>query len=44
MKFSGHVQNGTRKKYLDFGCDPDHCLDLLGGGLCSLSAFVSVCF
>ena len=40
MKFSGHVQNGTRKKYLD----PDHCLDLLGGGLCSLSAFVSVCF
>ena len=33
MKFSGHVQNGTRKKWLDFGCDPDHCLDLLDPGI-----------
>ena len=29
MKFSGHVQNGTRKKRLDFGCDHDCCLALL---------------
>ena len=33
MNFSGHVQNGTRKKRLDFRCDPDHCLDLLDPGI-----------
>ena len=30
MKFSGHIQNRIRKK---FGCDPDHCLDLLDPGI-----------
>ena len=29
MKFSGYVQNGKRKILLNFGSDPDHCLDLL---------------
>ena len=33
MKFSEHVQNGTRKKCLDFGYDPDYCLDLLDPGI-----------
>ena len=28
MKFSG-----TRKESLDFGCDPNHCLDLLDPGI-----------
>ena len=32
MKFLGQVQNGTRK-WLDFGSDPDHCLDLLDPGI-----------
>ena len=30
MKFSGHVQNGTKKKLLNF---VDHCLDLLDPGI-----------
>ena len=29
MKFSGYVQNGKRKIWLNFGSYPDHCLDLL---------------
>ena len=29
MKFSGYVQNGKREILLNFGTDPDHCLDLL---------------
>ena len=29
IKFSGYVQNGKRKISLNFGSDPDHCLDLL---------------
>ena len=27
IKFSGYVQNGKRKKWLDFGSELDHCLD-----------------
>jgi len=27
MKFSGMVGNGPMNKRLDFGGDPDHCLD-----------------
>ena len=29
MIFIGYVRNGKRKKWLDFGRDPDHHLDLL---------------
>ena len=29
IKFSGYVQIGKRKMWLNFGSDPDHCLDLL---------------
>ena len=29
IKFSGYVQNGKRKIWLNFGSDLDHCLDLL---------------
>ena len=29
IKFSGYVQNGKRKIWLNFGSDPDHSLDLL---------------
>ena len=29
IKFSGYVQNAKRKIWLNFGSDPDHCLDLL---------------
>ena len=29
LKFSGYVQNGKRKIWLNFGSDPDRCLDLL---------------
>ena len=32
MKFSQNVLNGTRKKWLDFGSDLDHCLDHLDPG------------
>jgi len=28
MKFSGKVDNGPLKKWLNFGGDPDHRLDL----------------
>ena len=28
LKFSGNVKNGTRNKWLDFGCDPGHCLGM----------------
>ena len=27
MKLSGNVKNGTRNKWLNFGCDRDHLLD-----------------
>ena len=33
MKFSGHVKKGTRKKWLDFGCHLDHCLDFLDSSI-----------
>ena len=29
IKFLGYVQIGKRKMWLNFGSDPDHCLDLL---------------
>ena len=29
IKISGYVRNGKRQKWLDFGSDSDHCLDLL---------------
>ena len=29
IKFSGYVQIGKRKMWLNLGSDPDHCLDLL---------------
>ena len=29
MKFSGYVWKGKRMKWLNFGSDPDHYMDLL---------------
>ena len=48
MIFLGYVRSGKRKKWLDFGRDLDHHLEILkvqqlsslGGGLCSPSLLV----
>ena len=33
MIFLGYVRNGKRKKWLDFGRDPDHHLNLVDPGI-----------
>ena len=33
MIFLGYFRNGKRKKWLDFGRDPDHHLDLVDPGI-----------
>ena len=38
MEFSRNVQNGTWDKWLDFGSDLDHCLDLLDPCLAEVCA------
>ena len=33
MIFSGYVRNGKKKKWSDFGRNPDHHLDLVDPGI-----------